>query len=116
MLATPLLDDILRNDCFTRGLADPEARVLIEWLVERAEELAEIASSPEEAAERLAPLCLRGRAIGRFVVLWCYQEEHGAAMQLAASERFLWPFPDTDADPCELMQAILDWEINLLEP
>jgi hypothetical protein len=99
---------MLRNEAVTRGLADPEARLLVEWLVDRAEELAERVGDRVES--RLESLCRRGRAIGRFVMLWCYQQQRAAALQLAASERFSWPFPEAAADPCDLMEAILVWE------
>jgi hypothetical protein len=108
MLARPLLSQILENDALTRGLADPEARVLVEWTVERAERLdAEMADLDTEVRR----LCLRARAIGRFVALWCHQGECGAAVQLAAAERFNWPLPTSACvDPCELMQEILESE------
>jgi len=108
MLARPLLSRILRNESMTRGLGDPEARVLVEWLVDRAEALADGLVGPVEP--RLETLCRRGRAIARFVLLWCYYQQRGAALQLAAAERFAWPFPEAAVDPCELMQAILGWE------
>jgi len=108
MLARPLLSRIVRDDAMTRGLADPEARLLVEWLVDRAEALAEAAGQLVE--DRVQALCRRGRAIGRFVVLWCYQHQRAAALQLAAAERFSWPFPEAVVDPCELMHAILSWE------
>jgi hypothetical protein len=110
LLARPLLSHILADDAVTRGLSDPEARILVEWLVERAEELAESASCEELAGREVQKLCRRARALGRFVALWCHQRERGAATQLAAVERFTWPLPATAVDPCELMQAILDWE------
>lgn len=108
MLARALLSRIVRDDAMTRGLADPEARLLVEWLVERAEAWADLAAHVVEG--RIQALCRRGRAICRFVTLWCYQQQHAAALQLAASERFTWPFPEAETDPCELMQAILTWE------
>lgn len=105
MLARPLLSHILENDALTRGLGDPEARVLVEWLVEQAERLPGADAALEQEVEKL---CLRARAIGRFVALWCYQRERGAAVQLAASQRFHWPLPTSrTVDPCELMQEIL---------
>jgi len=107
MLARPRLSHILENDALTRGLADPEARVLVEWLVERAEQM----EGDEQFDRELQRLCLRARAIGRFVVLWCHQRERGAAVQLAAAQRFTWPLPTSrTVDPCELMQAILSCE------
>jgi hypothetical protein len=109
MLAKPLLRQILNNDALTRGLGDPEARLLIEWLVERAESLAEL-DRGEDIDSRVAQLCRRARAISRFVMLWCQSRERGAAVQLAAVERFSWPLPSGPADPCMLMESILDWE------
>ncbi|HWY86054.1 MAG TPA: hypothetical protein VNX28_04985 [Gemmataceae bacterium] len=109
MLSRALLRPILEDDSLTRGLGDAEARVLVEWLVERMESR-HASSSMERTREELAFWCRRARAIGRFVTLWCYQNDHGAACQLAATERFPWPFPPTDADACDLMIDILAWE------
>ncbi len=105
----PLLAHILGDERLTGGLGDAEARVLVEWLVERAEILAR-SDPPAEAEAEVRRLCRRGRAITRFVHLWCLARRRGAALQLAGAERFTWPLPETGADPCELMQAILSWE------
>jgi hypothetical protein len=109
MVANPLLHRIVSDERLTRGLGDAEARVLVEWLVEQTEELMRT-----EQEERVEPsvswLCLRGRAVAHFVRLWCLDKARGAAGQLAAAERFAWPLPDADADPCELMQRIVGWE------
>lgn len=111
MLAKPLLSDILDNDALTRGLGDPEARILIEWLVEQAEQLQQSLTSDEHLATEVKVMCRRARVIVRFVEMWCHTNERGAATQLAATERFGWPLPITSAiDPCELMQTILDCE------
>ena len=110
MQLKPLLSHILDNDALTRVLADPEERILVEWLVEQAERLARNGGSEGEARQEMESLCLRGRAIGRFVGLWCHARSRGAAGQLAATERFTWPLPSAAADPCEVMQAILTWE------
>jgi hypothetical protein len=107
MLARPLLRDILTDEGLTRGLGDPEARVLVEWLVEQAERLAAESGEP---TPRVRALCRRGRAVCCFVRLWCYGRNRGAAIQLAAAERFTWPLPTCSVDPCELMQAILACE------
>ncbi len=110
MLAKPLLSEILGNDAVTRGLGDPEARILVEWLVERTEQLAVDVDCETDARREVRLLCRRARAIGRFVILWGQSRERGAACQLAAAERFTWPLPASAEDPCELMQFILDWE------
>jgi len=112
MLAKPLLSDILRDDGLTRGLGDPEARLLVEWLVDRAEGLA---AGPGDPAAGVRSLCRRARAISCFVRLWCHGGSRGAAVQLAAVERFNWPLPTHTIDPCELMHLILTWEEHQLE-
>jgi hypothetical protein len=104
----PLLRPILGDEALTRHLGDAEARILIEWLVERAERLAAVAEP--SAPVRVAALCRRARAIGLFVGLWCYRRERGAAGQLANAERFGWPMPPADIDPCTLMEHILHAE------
>lgn len=105
MLARKWVRHILDDDALTRCLGDPEARLLVEWLVEQAEQLAEDAT-----AGTIEHLWRRGRAISRFVALWCYEQAPAGAMQLAASERFTWPLPIAADDPCGLMQSILSWE------
>jgi hypothetical protein len=110
MLAKALLSPILDDESLTRGLGDAEARVLVEWLVERMETCHAGTGSDERMREEVAFWCRRARAIGRFVILWCYQNDHGAACQLAATERFPWPFPPIDADACDMMIDILAWE------
>jgi len=109
MRVQPLLHHILGDEALTRGLGDAEARVLVEWLVERAESLAGT-TGPGEADLEVRRLCRRGRALARFVALWSTPRSRGAAGQLAATERFAWPLPDRAVDACELMQAIVHWE------
>jgi len=112
MRVKALLNHILQDDALTRGLADPEARILVEWLVDRAERLAQLERSEIDAAIQVKGLCRRARGIRRFVSLWCYTHDRRAAMQLAASERFSWPLPATMVDPCELMHLILTSEAS----
>lgn len=110
MVARSQLSQILDDECLTRGLADPEARILVEWLVEQADGFFQASECPETAGRELRKCCRRARAISRFVTLWCHQKERGAACQLAGAERFSWPLPAMAIDPCELMEEILDWE------
>jgi hypothetical protein len=110
MLAKALQNHILENEALTRGLEDPEARILVEWLVEKAECLAAETSTEAEAWSQLRRLCRRTRAIARFISLWC-EGERGGAVQLAAAERFHWPLPTHAVDPCELMKNILSYEV-----
>ena len=97
-------------DLLTRGLGDPEARMLVEWLVDKAEQIAAAAPSEHTAQEQVRILCRRGRAIGRFVGLWSQPRGRGAAGQLAVAEGFAWPLPPPHADACEIMQTVLVWE------
>jgi hypothetical protein len=106
----PLLRPILNNDALTRGLNDPEARMLVEWLVEQVERMADEVPLEAVAQQEVDVLCRRGRAISRFVALWSQPRCRGAAAQLAAAEGFEFPLPSPRADPCETMQAILLWE------
>jgi hypothetical protein len=110
MLARSLLSGILDDEALTRNLGDAEARVLVEWLAEQAERLEDL--PPEEADRAVRRLCRRGRAIARFVSLWCQERGRGAATQLAAAERFPWPLPDGPRAPDELMHAIVRWEVR----
>ena len=114
MLAKPVLSQIMHDEALTRGLGDPEARMLVEWLVEQAEGLAAGADSEEEVVAAVGGLCRRSRAVARFVRLWCHEGGRQAACQLAAVERFGWPLPTMAIDPCELMQQILSWEAQEL--
>lgn len=108
----PLIRAILRDDSLTRGLGDVEARMLVEWVVDWAELLAEAARTDDDARRLVGRLHRRGRAIGKFVQLWCDPDvnRRGAATQLVASERFAWPLPADAPDPPDLMHHILTWE------
>jgi hypothetical protein len=105
----PWLGQILDDEALTRGLGDEEARVLVEWLVERADRLA-VGVTTDDAALAVRRLCRRGRAIARFVALWGDRRSRGAAHQLAGAENFAWPLPSGTIEPCELMQTIVFWE------
>ncbi len=107
MLAKAFLSDILEDEALTRGLGDPEARLLIEWLVEQADQLGVDHAEADEIGQGIKRLCRRARAFGLFVQLWCYRRERGAAIQLSAAERFTWPLPSALAEPLDVMQVIL---------
>jgi hypothetical protein len=110
MPVSSLLNRVLDDEAITRGLGDAEARVLVEWLVERTERL-EDNDSDLDADLEVQRLCRQARAVARFVQLWCHHRARGAALQLAAVERFGWPFPEEmDIDAYDLMRAIIEWE------
>jgi hypothetical protein len=108
MRTNPWVDYVLADEALTRGLGDAEARVLIEWLVDKAEQL--VRAGPVAGEQAARRLCRRGRSLGRFVTLWGRRRTRGAALQLAAAERFAFPLPDGPIEPCLLMEHILAWE------
>jgi len=109
-VSDPLIRKIVRDDSLTRGLGDIEARMLVEWIVDWAELLIDASQCETDAVSLLTRLFRRGKAIGRFVQLWTEPESRGAATQLAAVERFEWPFPTHRVEAADLMQHILSWE------
>jgi hypothetical protein len=109
MQSTPLVRHVLRDEAVTRGLGDIEARMLVDWLTDRAEQIAFTAPSDEVAWAVVRRLCRRGRAIARFVYLWSDPNSRGSALQFAASEKMHWPLPCGDVDAGELMEGILAW-------
>ena len=110
MSAKALLQPVLEDELLTRGLGDEEARLLIEWLVDRAESMLPRTGQIGASLIEVQRLCRRARAASKFVFLWCHQAFHGAACQLAASENFRFPLPLPEVDPYELMQVILEFE------
>jgi hypothetical protein len=111
MVTKKVLNRILADDRLTHGLHDPEARILVEWLVARTELWADQGMPADSLGKAVERMCRRARACALFVRLWCHQCSPGAAGQLAAAERFSWPLPVTaGVDPCELMLTILAWE------
>lgn len=108
MQSTPLVRHILRDEAVTRGLGDVEARMIVEWLADRAEQAAVTLPTEDRAWAQVRASCRRARVIAAFVRLWAVGN-HGAALQLAGAERLHWPLPPGDVDPGELMEGILAW-------
>ncbi|MCS7166538.1 MAG: hypothetical protein RMI91_13295 [Gemmatales bacterium] len=104
------VERILDDESLTAGLEDPEARLLIEWLVEQAEQFAQETAGAVPARQLVEQLCRWARAIRRFLILWCYEANPGAASQLAATERFPWPLPPPQqTDPVAVLHHIFNW-------
>lgn len=108
MLARSFLDPILRDDALTRCLGDPEARLLIEWLVDEAERLEGLPDDAMSAA--VAALCKRGRVMARFVSLWSIDGQTAAATQLAACEGLADALPAGRVGPRRLMRHLIAHE------
>lgn len=107
MLDRAFLRPILDDDSLTRGLGDEESRLLVDWLVERAENLAASSLAVTVRQDRLLAICRRAKSVGRFVRLWCYDREPSSAMQLAGTESMHWPLPNGPEDALELMSRLL---------
>jgi hypothetical protein len=113
MRADAFVSRILDDEGLTSGLNDPEARLLVEWLIDQVERIRGRTESETAAWQRIETLCRRARGIRRFVSLWCHVADHGAATQLVAAERYGWPLPPSNADdPCDVLQPILEWEAS----
>jgi hypothetical protein len=110
MFGEPMYRGIVNDEALTRGLGDVEARMLVEWLVDWADLLEETIPDREDADRRVVQLKKKARAIGKFVVLWSDGHTKAGAMQLAATERFQFPFPPEDYEADEAMAQILRWE------
>jgi hypothetical protein len=108
MQSTPLVRHILRDEAVTRGLGDVEARMIVEWLADRAERAAITTPTEADAWDRVRGHCRRARVIATFVRFWA-AGNRGAALQLAGAERVHWPLPSGDLDIGELMEGILAW-------
>src|SRR5438128_2634103 len=58
-----LVRQVLQSDSLTRGLEDPEARILVEWLVEKVEHLEAAPAAEAASFGSLERLTQRARAI-----------------------------------------------------
>ena len=106
----PMLRQLLRDESITRGLGDIEAKLLIQWAADWAELLIDALHDEDEAWRQVRRVCVRARAIGKFVWLWNDPGSRGAALQLAATQRFRWPLPTRSVDGADLLEGILAWE------
>ena len=79
MLSTPLVRHTLRDESVTRGLGDMEARMLVEWLADRAERIAETCANEPAAWAEVRSRCRQARVIGSFVRLWSMPESRVAS-------------------------------------
>jgi hypothetical protein len=101
----------MRDARLTQGLQDPEARLLVEWLVDRAEALP--ATGLHDSDQQTAwNICYRrAKVMRQFVSLWCYRGRPEAAIQLAASEGLAEFLPDSSIeDAPEVMLALMRQE------
>lgn len=110
MQSLPMVRRILNDESLTRGLGDIEARMIVDWLTDRAEIIADEIDQESEAWQELESWCRKSRTITRFVTLWARPSTRGSAIQLAGSEKSQWPLPTGPMDLGELMENLLAWE------
>jgi hypothetical protein len=111
MTAQACIHQVMRDGRITHGLEDPEARLLVEWLVEKAEAIPN--SGLAENDQGLAwSLCYRrAKVLRQFVSLWCYRGRPEAAIQLAASEGLADYLPDSSVEEApDVMLSLMKQE------
>lgn len=110
MQSLPLVRHVLRDEALTRGLGDVEGRMIVEWLVERVENLVHEEVTEAQAWEQLQQWSRWARSVTCFVRLWESPKTRANAVQLAAAERVNWPLPTARMEAAEVMERILAWE------
>jgi hypothetical protein len=106
----PLVRCILRDEALTRGLGDIEARMVVDWLTDRAEIIADETDDERDAWLELERWRRKAKIIVAFVKMWSKASQRGAALQLMSAERVQWPLPTGPMDLGNLMENILAWE------
>lgn len=97
---------VLAEEALTRGLGDPEARILMDWLSEQIEHLPVL--PPTRLAEAVTSLCRQARHARSFVVMWCHEFNHEGAIQLAAVAGLAERLPASNLlHPCDVMEHLL---------
>jgi hypothetical protein len=111
MMTTECIQQVMHDERITYGLADPEARVLVEWLVNKAESIPE-SDLREEDMQCAWELCYRrAKVLRQIVSLWCYRGRPEAAIQLAASEGMSEFLPDGSVEePVDIMLTLMKQE------
>ena len=105
------IDQVLRDERLTYGLADPEARLLVEWLVERAEWIPRTGLGDNDQELAWSICYRRAKVLRQVVSLWCYRGRPDAATQLAASEGMAEYLPTAAVeDALDVMQALMKQE------
>jgi hypothetical protein len=111
MLTENCIHQVLRDERITYGLADPEARLLVEWLVTKAETIPETDLQPDDQENAWGLCYRRAKVLRQFVALWCYRGRPEAAIQLAASEGMSDYLPDSSVEePVDVMLAMMKQE------
>lgn len=111
MDAEPFLERILDDEGLRGDLDDPAATLLIDWLTTRVRGLVAAASSESAAAKAVNALARRGRAISRFVTLWCGQAEPEAMQTFQHQQGVAWSLPaSTEREQLAVLRHILKQE------
>jgi len=112
MLVDACIDQVMADSRLTYGLEDPEARLLVEWLVEKAEHLPESGLREDELNTAWQVYYRRAKVLRKCVQLWCYRGRPEAAIQLAASEGLAEFLPNSAVEEgVEVMSALMRAEV-----
>jgi hypothetical protein len=107
------IDQVMGDARLTYGLEDPEARLLVEWLVDKAEHLPESGLAETEQDKTWQLYYRRAKVLRKCVQLWCYRGRPEAAIQLAASEGLSEVLPNSAVEEgVEVMSALMRGEIK----
>ncbi len=98
------------DDHLIRGLGDAESRMLVEWLVDWAEMLADTISDEELVEKRFYKVRSRAQLICCYLRLCQETDAHASLTQFTATQKLPWPLPTLKIDTIELLDRILDWE------
>lgn len=111
MVAENCIHQVMRDDRITHGLADPEARVLVEWLVNKAETIPDTELESQDKIYAWELCYRRAKVLRQCVSLWCYRGRPEAAIQLAASEGMADYLPDGSVEePVDVMLSLMRQE------
>jgi hypothetical protein len=112
MLVDACIDQVMGDSRLTYGLEDPEARLLIEWLVDKAEHLPEMGLRETEQDVTWQLYYRRAKVLRKCVQLWCYRGRPEAAIQLAASEGLAEFLPNSSVEEgVEVMSSLMRGEV-----
>jgi hypothetical protein len=78
----PLLNQIADDESLTAGLADPEAKVLLDWLRQQIKTQVAHAATNAEGRSRFDSLRKRSAAYSRLIAAWCIDADETLARQL----------------------------------
>lgn len=105
------IERVLDDEGLTSGLADPEAKVLMDWLVHNLEAKLPRTKSDAAARELTKTEAARARRLAAIIDKICYNDDRAAAERLwnaAGRTQALNTLPA--ADPVAVARQLIQWE------